>query len=308
MAQNGNVFISLNLSWDSKRRRVVSNNHPIPGQQPKYLEEFPLNGKKFDLNSNYKSNWNADRELGDKDWSNLLDSLVSIGEELKENDLKKVLNGLKIVCTRQPITSIGVSPYAIDDFGFKFLIDKFEDVIFIREVNTESWNKHYEDREEYEKKTAYWASRVKTIFTGDGKVKEYAAFSTTIRNDNEIEDRANENAVKFFCVTKVNCRSQEDQGEFLDINAQAGELHNNSSRRSRDVREPVYRGLFNNEYFHAKAMKWWIQGSIIGMNNIIVGYRTNNGILYDAEKINLQELETDCNQWYQTWEGARFRQ
>uniref|UniRef100_A0AC34R410 Decapping nuclease n=1 Tax=Panagrolaimus sp. JU765 TaxID=591449 RepID=A0AC34R410_9BILA len=279
MGENENIFLSMNLAWDSGNRDINSTRHLVPGEIVKFLREeylnIPLN---INLNDGFDPNSEGpDPELWDGGWRNVLDCLLWNGRRLNnlsENySLKNVLNGANIVCTRGAVTSIGLSPDQADAFGFKFLIDKFDNVLFIKEMNTEAKLEKHARRTERERQTSYWSYKLKTVLAGHGR--EYKAYTTTIKTDTESNKSEDENQVKFFCLTNVDCR--DDIENFLDIHIQANKL-------------------FNNNYFEQKAMNWWIQGTVVMMNDVVVGFRNDDGILLRAERVNLDHLHEGC-QW-----------
>uniref|UniRef100_A0AC34R3D2 Decapping nuclease n=1 Tax=Panagrolaimus sp. JU765 TaxID=591449 RepID=A0AC34R3D2_9BILA len=201
MAENENIFLSMNLEWDLRNRNAFSIRHQVPNEHVKYLREqylnIPLN---IDLNDGFDPNSEGpDPELWDGGWRNVLKCLLWMGQQLN-NSAKN---------------------YSLKN--------------------------------------------------------EYKGFTTRIETDTESNESEDENHVKFFCLTNVDCRDEMEN--FPDIQIQANEL-------------------FNNNYFKQKAMKWWIQGTVIEMKDVIVGFRNDDGILLRAERVNLEHLREQCE-----WNG-----
>lgn len=69
-----------------------------------------------------------------------------------------------------------------------------------------------------------------------------------------------------------------------------------SNNQHVEVKTNAYK-LFNGPYFQKKAMKWWIQSTLVGIDDVVVGYRTNKGIVFKVEKVKLSDLNLKCNEW-----------
>ena len=58
-----------------------------------------------------------------------------------------------------------------------------------------------------------------------------------------------------------------------------------------------FKDLFVGRFFDKKAMKWWIQSKLVGIDDIVVGFRTDQGIVNRCKKVNLEGLRQKCKRW-----------
>uniref|UniRef100_A0AC34PVQ0 Decapping nuclease n=1 Tax=Panagrolaimus sp. JU765 TaxID=591449 RepID=A0AC34PVQ0_9BILA len=271
------VFFSLDSFPCSTEVTISTTKHYVPNQSIKFLKEDLL-GKS--LNVDLNEGFNPDREepdwtLWDGGWKHLLNSLLFLGKRLqaksRKYNLKSVLEGAEVVCCRGAAANIASSVYDSNDSGFKLHVDKFNGVLFIKEVITEARLEETGRRNEWQKKTSWWGHKLETTLAGKGR--EYAAFLTKIN----ANYKTREDEVKIFCVAEVDCRDSLEN--FVEIKAQANRLS------------------YNDGKFQKKAMKWWIQSTLIGVEELVVGFRDNDGILFRADKVNLEDLRERCDDW-----------
>lgn len=207
------------------------------------------------------------------------------------------MNGAGVVCWRGNVSKIAASPYEVDGTGFMYQIDKFEDVLFLKEIETEAKIGQIESPSDWEKKCEYWGFKFETfILTEKGKVSVFcrktrfylqeptpddpvstweemgAAFLTTFKAD----PAADEDELKVFYVAEID--GLDSQGKHVEVKTQAFKL-------------------FHNRFFSQKAMRWWIQSTIVDIEDVVVGFRDNHGIVFKLEKVNLKNLKAKCNEW-----------
>uniref|UniRef100_A0AC35GFI8 Decapping nuclease n=1 Tax=Panagrolaimus sp. PS1159 TaxID=55785 RepID=A0AC35GFI8_9BILA len=58
-----------------------------------------------------------------------------------------------------------------------------------------------------------------------------------------------------------------------------------------------FKNLFIGRFFEKKAMKWYIQSKFVGIDDIIVGFRTESGIVNRVKKVNLEGIYQKCKSW-----------
>lgn len=58
-----------------------------------------------------------------------------------------------------------------------------------------------------------------------------------------------------------------------------------------------FRDLFVGRFFPQKAMKWYIQSTLVGIHDVIVGFRTAEGIVHRVQRVSLESIRHRCKSW-----------
>uniref|UniRef100_A0AC34Q1C3 Decapping nuclease n=1 Tax=Panagrolaimus sp. JU765 TaxID=591449 RepID=A0AC34Q1C3_9BILA len=263
----------------NRERKITVGRH-----KHKYLaEEYLRNDGRvqFDLNPGLDT---FDPRPSDEGLDQILQYLLWRGQQSQEHDLKKVVNGADAVCWRGNVSKIAYSPYEDNGPGFKFLVDKFEDVLFLKELETETKATQMANQSDWEKTCTYWGFKFETFIfaekgqkpTPDEPVSTWeemgAAFLTTF----EADPDAGEDKLKLFYIAEID--GLDSLGKHVEVKTQAY-------------------GLYSGNYFQQKAMRWWVQNTIVGIEDIIVGLRTKKGVIFKLEKVSLRDLNVRCNEW-----------
>ncbi|KAE9546443.1 hypothetical protein FO519_010345 [Halicephalobus sp. NKZ332] len=122
---------------------------------------------KFNLNIGFDKFINAPMSHG---IDHILDYLIKKAEQVGEKDLKKVIQGADIVCARGCLLKLAHSPYKHKE-SWKFGVEKFNDVLFIRQLDTEEEKRAAEKpKNPGSTKYIYWGHKFKScVFTENGK-------------------------------------------------------------------------------------------------------------------------------------------
>ena len=88
--------------------------------------------------------------------------------------------------------------------------------------------------------------------------------------------KAKENDIKVFYAAEIDGLDSKDK--HVEVKTQAF-------------------GLWKGRFFQQKAMKWWIQNYVVGIDDLIVGIRDKKGIVSRLEKVNLQYIRKGCTGW-----------
>ncbi|KAE9551231.1 hypothetical protein FO519_005564 [Halicephalobus sp. NKZ332] len=264
----------------SNRERKIT----IGRDKHKFLvENYLKNGGRTNFDLNKGQNTYDPRPQGEG-LGQILQYITWKSEQTGEQDLKKVIKEADVVCWRGSITKMAASPYEENGTGWKIAIDKFEDVLFFHDMETDTQIANMEKQTEWEKKCTYWGHKFETyIFAERGKdptpdepVSTWeemgAAFFTIFPGSPE----AKEAEVKAFYAAEMDGLDSENR--HVEVKTQA-------------------HGLWKGQFFQKKAMKWWIQSHIVDINYLIVGIRNNNGIVNRVEKVDLDNITRRCDQW-----------
>ncbi|KAI1710184.1 RAI1 like PD-(D/E)XK nuclease domain-containing protein [Ditylenchus destructor] len=212
-----------------------------------------------------------------------------ISKEAKEKgmgmDLVKVINS-DFVTTRGVLRRIAVSPYKYERDGSKFLCRKYQNVVFMNNVDTESPS--------FNKSKGYQSKH-------SGKLREYGGH----KFEQFISNRINSKPKAEFFYIENQC-SINSNVEFCAVfRAQIGEIkvvYNGEI----DILTPdgseyleaktQYDSLGYGQDFDKKALEWWIQTHLSSVKTLVVGLRDQIGIVSKIEHV-----KTDSLQRYGNW-------
>ena len=209
-----------------------------------------------------------------------------------------MINNADIVCWRGSITKIAASPYEQGGIGWKIAIEKFENTLFFNDIDTDTKIANMEKQTEWEKKCTYWGHKFESyIFAEKGKVryilKDWNDFLFQDPTPDEPVSTWEEMGAAYFTVFPGSPEAKEAEIKVF----YAAEMDGlDSDEKHVEVKTQAH-GLWAGKFFQQKAMKWWIQSHIVGIDYLVVGIRNNNGIVNRLEKISLDNLRGRCTEW-----------
>uniref|UniRef100_A0A7E4ZSL7 Decapping nuclease n=1 Tax=Panagrellus redivivus TaxID=6233 RepID=A0A7E4ZSL7_PANRE len=191
------------------------------------------------------------------------------------DDLKTAVNGADIVCWRGLITKLATSFYEQGGVGWKVVVTKLGDTLFMSEVSTEAKIKSMAAETAYQKKCTYWGHKFETFIfakkdqnpTPNEPVstwEEKGVFFTV-----KLPGKADEPPIKLLCGAEID--GLDSDGNLVEVKTQV-------------------RDLFVGRFFPQKAMKWWIQSTLVGIQDIVVGFKLDSGIVNRLTKVQLNWL------------------
>lgn len=157
----------------------------------KYLvEKYLQNGGEVNFDLNQGLNTYDPRPL-DEGLNHILQYITLISERTGETNLKKVsllnlfffafifiseilkvIDNADVVCWRGAIIDFASSSYVELETSWKFAVEKFEGVLFFKEIDTDDQNEKIGSQTAEDKKYAYWGHKFETlIFAEKGKVR-----------------------------------------------------------------------------------------------------------------------------------------
>ncbi|KAL3997985.1 RAI1 like PD-(D/E)XK nuclease family protein [Acanthocheilonema viteae] len=257
---------------------VTKQRDVLPGRcRAKYLHEKVIGQRcNFDLNIGYRQFESKDVLHNEK--LDVLLKWILIHSE-PESSLEKVCHRADFVCWRGTLTRIACSPYECRD-GWRVAVVRYKSVNFICEFPTNEKILRLKSMSDRDKLMTYWGFKFEQYVTSDSLSSE--------PNRNEPVT----NLEEFDVIVKARLGGRRDgfrilysgetdcidaEGEYVELKTQYKELADN--------------------FWRYKAMKWWVQSFLIGIQNIVVGFRDNNGIVTRIEQFKVPQLAKKARQW-----------
>ncbi|PIC50976.1 hypothetical protein B9Z55_001668 [Caenorhabditis nigoni] len=239
----------------------------------KHLFSRP-NSFSFDLNHGFET---FDPKEGDEKLTMLLEWIRQMSPE--GGRLRKVIHEADFVCWRGLLTKISATIYNKDD-GWRVKAIRRKGVIFLMEEKTEQAKKRELNQTDMEKRMSYWGHKFEQYVTKDDEAEEPETsspvttkeeYAVVFRNDLVTDPRlhADRRTVGILYSGEVDCLDK--YGNTVELKTQKGEI---------------------NGYFwkSAKSLKWWLQSSLVNVDNIIVGHRTQEGQVRSLTALRAREM------------------
>uniref|UniRef100_A0AC35FBK2 Decapping nuclease n=1 Tax=Panagrolaimus sp. PS1159 TaxID=55785 RepID=A0AC35FBK2_9BILA len=211
----------------------------------------------------------------DEGLTNILSYILKVTQP--NTPLKQAVANADFVCFRGTLIALAVTPYSKNDTGFKFVIKKFHGVFFIMQLDTDAILKERENESKRLKFLTYWGQKFETfIFAAKGEIPDTKSpVSTWIETlgcfSMTLSPRTLERPLNVFYVAEID-GLDKSTGKYIE--AKTTDKLN-----------------FAKSYAPNKYLKWWIQCYFAGIDKIILGTRTNNGIVKKLEWIKLHDIQ-----------------
>ncbi|CAG9533355.1 unnamed protein product [Cercopithifilaria johnstoni] len=257
---------------------VTKQRNVLPGRcRAKYLHEKII-GKRcnFDLNIGYRQFQSKDVLHNEK--LDMLLKWILIHSE-SGSSLGKVCHRADFICWRGTLTRIACSPYECRD-GWRIAAVRYKSVNFICEFPTNEKILQLKSMSDRDKLMTYWGFKYEQYVTSDSLSSE-PNINEPVTNLEEFDVivkarlGGRKNGFRILYSGETDCIDAE--GEYVELKTQCKELANN--------------------FWRHKAMKWWVQSFLIGIQNIVVGFRDNNGIVTHTEWLKVPQLAKKAHQW-----------
>ncbi|RCN38080.1 RAI1 like protein [Ancylostoma caninum] len=240
-------------------------------EDAKYLYEAALadGGRvRFDLNKGFST---FEEKEGDERLDILLDWIAS--QAPRGGPLKKVLHEADFLCWRGLLTRIAATPFCPKD-SWEFAAARVGDVIFLCERETEETRQRKLSMSQRDKMMTYWGFKFEqymTVAEKDGlpKVDEIVTcreeFAVVVRST--LASTAGK-PLKLVYSGEVDAINRD--GDLVELKTQRNALE----------------GFF----WKQKSMKWWLQSFLLGVRDIIVGYRDDDGFVKKVGSVHTDDL------------------
>ncbi|MCP9260901.1 hypothetical protein DINM_004304 [Dirofilaria immitis] len=219
---------------------------------------------------------------------------------------RNVCHNADFICWRGTLTRIACSPYECRD-GWRLAAVRYKSIIFLCEFPTNEKILQLKSMSDRDKLMTYWGFKFEQYVTSDSLSADEEDFASCIPvrpiasiqvacfvpieiskiRSKEAKDKINSHSTKIWYVSKfsaavrnldfTNCRhlflrhlDRWTDDEYVELKTQCKEL--------------------TNGFWRHKAMKWWVQSFLIGIQNIVVGFRDNNGIVTHIERLKVSQL------------------
>ncbi|XP_067936038.1 decapping and exoribonuclease protein-like [Watersipora subatra] len=235
-----------------------------------------LSSLKFDLNVGYGKQVEKDR---DNEFLNLL--LMSL-------DRANLVGKSEFACWRGLFTKLAASPYdaagRFDD-GLKVVAQKVGGVIYLYEFPTEEFEEKQKVLDDRNKAMQYWGMK-------------FESYVTAKRGENPVTDEPMDFNYEYGSVVraKLGSHSLVFGGE-IDC---AWPQHPTQYIELKTSRECSHAGQ-ERSFRKFKLLKWWLQSFLIGIEDILCGFRDDNGIVRSCEWYKVSEIPKIIKQDRDTW-------
>ncbi|CAJ0595237.1 unnamed protein product [Cylicocyclus nassatus] len=251
---------------------VTRDRQLVPGREDaKYLYEAALadGGRvRLDLNQGFDT---FEEKEGDERLDILLEWVVS--QAPRGGPLKKVLHEADFVCWRGLLTRIAATPFCPKD-SWEFVAARIGGVIFLCERETEETRIRKQSMSQREKMMTYWGFKFEQYMT------------VTEKDDQPRTDDIVTCREEFAVVVRSTLAATTGKplklvysGEVDAINAEGDMVELKTQRHALE-------GFF----WKQKSLKWWLQSFLLGIRDIIVGYRDDDGFVKKVGFVHTDEL------------------
>lgn len=250
----------------TRDRCVVSGR-----EDAKYLYEAALadGGRvRFDLNQGFNT---FEEKNGDERLDVLLDWIVS--QAPRGGPLKKVLHEADFVCWRGLLTRIAATPFCPKD-PWEFAAARIGGVIFLCEKETEEAKQRKLSMSQREKMMSYWGFKFEQHMTIEEQGSQPSVdVPVTCREEFAVVVRST------LAATVGRPLKLVYSGEVDAINKDGDLIELKTQRRA-----------LEGTFWKQKSMKWWLQSFLLGIRDIVVGYRDDDGIVNKVGFVHTEEL------------------
>lgn len=240
--------------------------HPDPSFHRMVFSEFNLGEHfKLDLNVGFKTQI---KKESDNEFMNIL--LASI-------KLNNLIGQSEFVSWRGLLTRICSSPYDVDnrfDDGLIVVVQKLNDVYYMHEFPTDSAIKKEGLQTEHQKLMQYWGMKFESYVTA--KPAQQPKVDEPLNFNNEFGS---------IVYTKLNSHSMMFGGE-VDC------CHPNDTKKYIELKttKQFEHARQESSFRRFKLIKWWLQSFLIGIDDILCGYRDDNGIIRHCEWYRIADI------------------
>ncbi|VDK44365.1 unnamed protein product [Anisakis simplex] len=255
---NPDVFAEFSVTAE---REVELNR-----AEARYFHKKILQAKEpnFDLNLGYDSFQSKDDLNGpDGEKLDVLCKWLICQAKQRGVPTREICYETDFVCYRGLLTRIASTPYDQRE-GWKLCAVRIGSTIFLCEFQTEKKKQEIAERTDRQKLMCYWGFKFEQFATTDRPNSEPNT-SEAVSNLKEFDVvlRAklgeNEDGVRLMFAAETDCFDAE--GNYLELKTVTSQNHQ----------------LAGN-FWMMKAMKWWLQSYLAGIQRIIVGFRTWQGL------------------------------
>jgi len=195
-----------------------------------------------------------------------------------------------VVCYRGLLTTIMCSPYESRE-GWELLVVKWRGTMYLCQVETEQRRKQRLSETPRQKTMCSWGYKFEQFMVcpspGDAPDTETAV------NENE----------EFCCVY----RTRLDKFSLV-YGAEMDGYNTDTELGPEDTLIPdkfvemktsriIERHRQQNNFFRFKVLKWWCQSFLVGIVDILCGWRDDDGIVSDVETFKVSQLPKSAVQW-----------
>ncbi|PAV60651.1 hypothetical protein WR25_14413 isoform A [Diploscapter pachys] len=191
------------------------------------------------------------------------------------------LHETEFFCWRGLLTKIATTPYATKD-AWSFRAIRRKGVIFLCQFETEAERKRKENMSARDKLMTYWGYSFESYMTIDepgtepstsSVVSRREEFATMCRGDLTAPDGS-----RLRLLYSAEIDAIDHAGGLVEMKTQRGELEGG--------------------FWRWKAPKWWMQSFLVGIKQIVVGHRNDNGYVRKLSCVNLDDLKASKQaQW-----------
>lgn len=241
----------------------------------KYVYTKSFGRVEMDLNIGYDTF--EEKDGGDERVDMLLEWITRLSPA--GGNLKKVLHETDMVCWRGLLTKIAVTPFSTNDH-WRFLAHREKNVIFLCEESTDQTIQRKENMTMREKIMTYWGHKFEQYVTVDS--------NDTVPDTTGIVSCKEE----FGVVSRSSIAAPNGPpirllyGAEIDAVDKDGQL----------VEMKTQRNALEGGFWKQKSLKWWLQSFLVGIEEIVVGYRDDNGIVFRVEPLRVDSLPRS-GQW-----------
>ncbi|KAI1809122.1 RAI1 like PD-XK nuclease-domain-containing protein [Poronia punctata] len=224
-----------------------------------------------------------------------LDSLLTTIASHEQGEGKKI--DAHVVTWRGMMTKVMAAPFEDRD-GFEMNATLYQDCIFIEENHEYKQASQAQQKKQQQNRRGQFSPELMTYWAPWGEVSREFIES---REEHTVSNKAQYCSVVRTGIGKtVLCLGGEVDAIWDSKPLQKGSPINwVELKTSAEIRDE--RGMQN---FERKLMKFWIQSFLLGVPKIIVGFRTQGGILAKIEEIQTASIpETARNRGVRSWDG-----
>lgn len=275
----------------------------------KYLKLPPSNEPiQFDLNKGYEVVEHKPDSVNEEKLNHILNYILLNLKKLMAEMRNEKYKFLKpdIICFRGKLRMLMCTPYEFRD-GWSLLVTKFKGNIYICGFETdEEKDKRHNQTEQSKKICSYGFKFEQYVMSGELVVTGNNCCKTVIEinllPDSPTSDPNTDDAVleseEFCCMfsTKLDGTSilfgAEMDGIESDSPIELSKVNWNDLRFT-EVKvclKPSNRRQFNN-FYRFKTRNWWCQSYLTNVQRIVVGHRTETGIVDEIESMYVHDLE-----------------
>lgn len=209
---------------------------------------------------------------------------------VKETDEKLSSLNTDVVCYRGLLTTIMCSPYEARE-GWELLAVKWRGTLYLCQVETEQRKRQRLSETPRQKTMSSWGYKFEQFMVSPHPGIE--PNTDTAVNENE----------EFCCVfrTRLDKFSLVYGAEMdgYDSSERMGEkevlvpekfIEMKTSRVIEHQRQ-------QNNFFRFKVLKWWCQSFLVGIQDILVGWRDDDGLVTEVETMKVSRLAKNAVQW-----------